>query len=161
MRYWDAVFAFLVAMAIAMVLTPLAAKFAGRIGAVDMPSARGLSQRITPRLGGLAILAGVLVAAAIWMPSTIRLAHAPGTKPHTYDTVQTWAILAGAALIALVGAVDDYRDLPPVVKLLGQVAAAVIAVKGGAVVPDVALPLFGTLQLPQSGGWLTVSGSSR
>ena len=156
MRYWDAVLAFLVAMVIAAVLTPLAAAFARRVGAVDLPSARGLSQRVTPRLGGLAILAGVLVAAAIWMPGMIRLARAPGTTHGTYAVVHTWAIIAGAVLIALVGAIDDVRSLPPILKLLGQIAAAVIAVKGGAVVTNVTLPFVGSLQLPQDGGWLTV-----
>ncbi len=77
MRYWDAVFAFLVAMAIAALLTPLAARFARRIGAIDFPRARGLSQQPTPRLGGLAILAGVLVAALFWLPATITLGHVP------------------------------------------------------------------------------------
>ena len=41
-------------------------------------------------------------------------------------------------------------------KLLGQIAAAVIAVAGGAVVTDVTIPFIGTLQLPNTGGVLTV-----
>ena len=60
MRYWDAVFAFVVAMVVATVLTPLAARLARRVGAIAMPSERGLAERATPLLGGLAILAGVL-----------------------------------------------------------------------------------------------------
>jgi UDP-GlcNAc:undecaprenyl-phosphate GlcNAc-1-phosphate transferase len=64
--------------------------------------------------------------------------------------------MAGACLIALVGAIDDIRPLKPVYKLLGQVVAAVIAVKGGAVVTDVTIPFVGTLQLPNTGGLLTV-----
>jgi UDP-GlcNAc:undecaprenyl-phosphate/decaprenyl-phosphate GlcNAc-1-phosphate transferase len=156
MRYWDAVFAFLVAMAIAALLTPLAAKLARRVGAVDMPSARGLSQRITPRLGGLAILAGVLVAASIWMPSTIVLARGTGARPHTFDIVQTSWLMLGAVVIAGIGALDDVRSLPPIVKFAGQVGAAVIAVHGGAVVSDVTVPFIGSLALPQDGAWLTV-----
>src|SRR5207302_2562607 len=69
-RYWDAVFAFLVAMALAAALTPSAAALAQRLGAVAQPSERGLAQRQTPLLGGLAILAGVLLAATLWMPAT-------------------------------------------------------------------------------------------
>lgn len=156
MRYWDAVFAFLVAMAIASVFTPLAAMLARRVGAVDEPSKRGLSQRPTPRLGGVAILAGVLVAAAIWMPDKFNLAHTAHGRPGPGGTVQTWVIIAGAVVIALVGALDDIFDLKPLLKLLGQIAAAVIAVKGGAVVTDVTLPFIGSLQLPTDGGWLTV-----
>lgn len=74
---WDAVFAFFAAMAVAMLLTPLAARFAKRVGAVSKISDRGLGTRETPLLGGLAILAGVLVAALIWMPTTFRL---PGSS---------------------------------------------------------------------------------
>src|ERR1039458_3308015 len=72
--YLDAVLAFVVAMAVATVLTPIAARIARRVGAVSMPSERGLSQRTTPLLGGLAILAGVLLASALWLPATIKLA---------------------------------------------------------------------------------------
>jgi UDP-GlcNAc:undecaprenyl-phosphate/decaprenyl-phosphate GlcNAc-1-phosphate transferase len=156
MHYLDAVLAFLVALAVAAVLTPVAARLAIRIGAIAMPSERGLAQRATPLLGGLAILAGVLVASAIWLPGTIKLPHTAHTPRGAGGTVHTWAILVGACVIALVGAIDDRRDLPPIAKLAGQVAAAVIAVEGGAVVTDVTLPFVGGLQFPQEGGVLTV-----
>jgi UDP-GlcNAc:undecaprenyl-phosphate/decaprenyl-phosphate GlcNAc-1-phosphate transferase len=156
MRYWDAVFAFLVATAVAFLLTPPAAVLARRVGAVAKPSERGLAERETPLLGGVAILAAVLVAAAIWMPETIRLARSVGARPGSGGTVQTWAIIAGGCVIAIVGAVDDARDLRPQWKLLGQIAAAVIAVEGGAVVTDVTLPFVGGLQFPNAGGVLTV-----
>ena len=89
MRYWDAFFAFLVAMAVATVLTPFANKLARRVGAVATPSDRGLAERDTPALGGVAILAGVLVAAAFWLPPTINLHHTAGTAPGTGGTVHT------------------------------------------------------------------------
>jgi UDP-GlcNAc:undecaprenyl-phosphate GlcNAc-1-phosphate transferase len=158
MRYWDAVFAFLVAMAVAALLTPLAARMARRIGAVDKPNDRGLARMETPLLGGIAILAGVLIAAAIWMPATIHLPRIPGAAHGTGGTVHTWAIVAGACVIALVGAIDDARDLRPQWKLLGQIGAAVIAVEGGVQVTDVTLPFIGALQFPNAGGILTVVG---
>jgi UDP-GlcNAc:undecaprenyl-phosphate/decaprenyl-phosphate GlcNAc-1-phosphate transferase len=156
MRYWDALFAFLVAMAVAAALTPLAGRLARRVGAVVMPSDRGLAERATPALGGLAILAGVLVASALWLPSAINLRHTLGTAPGSGGTVHTAAILAGACLITLVGAIDDAHPLRPQWKLLGQIAAAVIAVEAGAVVTDVTIPFVGALQLPNTGGVLTV-----
>src|SRR5689334_464131 len=156
MRYWDALFAFLVATAVAALLTPLTARFARRVGAVVMPSERGLAERPTPALGGLAILAGVLVAAFFWLPQTISLRHTAGTAPGAGGTVRTWTIIAGACLIALVGAIDDIRPLKPQWKLLGQVAAALIAVEGGVVVTDVTVPFIGSLQLPNTGGVITV-----
>ena len=156
MRYWDALFAFLVAAAVAAALTPLSSRLAWRVGGIVMPSERGLADRATPALGGLAILAGALLAAFVWLPATITLPHTAGTPPGPGGHVHTWTIMAGACLIALVGAVDDVRPLKPQWKLPGQVAAAVLAVEGGAVVTDVTLPFLGSLQLPNAGGVLTV-----
>ena len=156
MRYWDALFAFLVAMAVATILTPFAGKLARRVGAVVKPSERGLAERDTPALGGLAILAGVLVASALWLPSTISLRHTAGTAPGSSGTVHTAAILVGACLITLIGAIDDAHPLRPQWKLLGQIAVAVIAVEAGAVVTDVTIPFVGLIQLPNTGGVLTV-----
>jgi UDP-GlcNAc:undecaprenyl-phosphate GlcNAc-1-phosphate transferase len=142
MRYWDALFAFLVAMAAAALLTPLAAMVARRVGAMAKPSDRGLAEEETPALGGLAIFAGVLLAGAIWMPGNHHV---------------TRAILAGAAVITLVGAIDDTVELSPLLKLLGQVAAAVLAVVvGGVKVSGVTLPFVGALQFPVDGGLLAV-----
>jgi UDP-GlcNAc:undecaprenyl-phosphate GlcNAc-1-phosphate transferase len=156
MRYWHAIFAFLVAMAVASLLTPVAARLARRVGAISRPSDRGLGEAETPQLGGLAILAGALLAAAIWMPSTIHLPHTKGTAPGAGGTVHTWAVAAGACLIVLVGAIDDARDLNPLLKLIGQIGAALVAVEGGVKVTDVTLPFVGTLQFPHEGGLLTV-----
>ena len=153
--YLDAVLAFVVAMAVAAALTPVAARFARRVGAIAMPSERGLATRSTPLLGGLAILVAVLVAAAIWMPATIKLPRTVGTRG-SGGTVDTWGLMAGAVLIALVGAIDDARDLPPLGKLIGQIVAGVIAVDAGARVTDVTLPFVGALQFPHDGGALTV-----
>jgi UDP-GlcNAc:undecaprenyl-phosphate/decaprenyl-phosphate GlcNAc-1-phosphate transferase len=152
MQTWDAVFALLVAMVLAAVLTPLAAMFARRIGAIDFPRARGLSQKPTPKLGGLAILAGVAVASLIWVHGTIHLPPPPHGNP---STVHLWPILLGAAVITLVGAIDDWRELKPITKLIGQIVAAVIAVEGGVNVTDVTLPYIHSLQFPNVGGVLS------
>ena len=106
----DAVLAFVAAFAVAAVLTPLSASFARRVGAVDQGPARGLGRAATPRLGGLAIVAAVLLVAA-------ALLDFSGV---TEDRMR--GILAGAALIAVVGALDDRFDLPPGLKLAGQIA---------------------------------------
>jgi UDP-GlcNAc:undecaprenyl-phosphate GlcNAc-1-phosphate transferase len=156
MRIVDAVLAFVVAMALAVALTPLTARLARRVGAMAKPNERGLALTPTPQWGGLAILIAVLVAGAIWIPATIHLPHTAHGPPGPAGTVHTWTILVGAVVITLVGAIDDFRDLHPLLKLLGQVAAAVIVVEGGAVVTDVTLPFVGALQFPNAGGALTV-----
>src|ERR1700743_3242468 len=156
MRYWDAVFSFLVATAVAAAATPLAARLARRLGAGGQAKERGLLQSSPPMLGGLAILAAVLVAGWIWLPPKIFLPHVLHGPAGSGGVVHIWAVIAGACLITLVGAIDDIWDLPPVLKLLGQIAAAVIAVEGGAVVTSVTLPFLHTLTFPNAGGLLTV-----
>src|SRR6201995_2612895 len=155
MRYWDAVISFVVAVAIAAILTPLAARLARRIGAVDLPRDGGLAQRETPLLGGLAILVAVLVAGFIWLPSVIYLPHALG-RVGSGGTVHVWGVLAGAVVITLVGAIDDTRPLRPGVKLAGQIAAAVIAVEAGGGGTVLTLAFTGTVGVPNEGGIITV-----
>ncbi len=156
MPYWDAVYAFFVALVVSTALTPLAARLARRIGAVDVPRERGLALHATPLLGGLAILAGVVVGGVLWLHPEIKLPHTARTRPGSGGTVHVWWVIAGAGLITLVGAIDDIRELRPLVKLAGQVAAAVVAVKAGAVVKDITLPFLPSLQFPNAGGVLTV-----
>jgi UDP-GlcNAc:undecaprenyl-phosphate GlcNAc-1-phosphate transferase len=137
-------------------LTPLVARLATRVGAVDEPRERGLASQATPLLGGLAILAGVLVAAALWMPSTVHLPRLVHSNETHGGVVHTWAMLGGAVLIAVVGALDDIFDLRPQWKLLGQIAAAFVAVEAGVVVTDVTIPFIGALQFPNAGPYLTI-----
>jgi UDP-GlcNAc:undecaprenyl-phosphate GlcNAc-1-phosphate transferase len=65
-------------------------------------------------------------------------------------------MLGGAVLIAVVGALDDIFDLRPQWKLLGQIAAAFVAVEAGVVVTDVTIPFIGALQFPNAGPYLTI-----
>jgi UDP-GlcNAc:undecaprenyl-phosphate/decaprenyl-phosphate GlcNAc-1-phosphate transferase len=136
----EALYAFLAALAVTAALTPLTMRLARAVGAVDHPRDRGLSERDTPLLGGLAIFAGLLVAGLVWLPAGYGTAH------------ELWrGVLLGAAVITVVGALDDRFDLPPGVKLVGQVVAAVIVVHYGVAVKAITLPFVGKLQFPNAG----------
>ncbi|MGA2166304.1 MAG: MraY family glycosyltransferase, partial [Solirubrobacteraceae bacterium] len=67
-------------------------------------------------------------------------------------------MLIAAAFITLVGAIDDRFELPPLVKLAGQVIAALIVVHYGIVVELITLPFVGALHFPNAGGAITVVG---
>lgn len=125
----DALFAFLLAGIIALLLVPPTKRLAVWLGAIDVPNERSLHSAPMPKLGGLAILAGVLVSGLIWLP---------------WDD-ETRAILIGAVLVSLVGVLDDVYDLGPVPKLLGQAVAVVIPVSAGVTVDDFTFPFFGRL----------------
>jgi UDP-GlcNAc:undecaprenyl-phosphate/decaprenyl-phosphate GlcNAc-1-phosphate transferase len=142
MNELDALWAFLVAAVVALALTPLAMRLAWRFGVVHEPRERDLSERPVPLLGGLAILAAVLVAGALFLPGES----------------ETRGILAGAAAIALIGALDDKYDLHPLVKLTGQLAAALVPVLSDVRVENVTLPFFAPLDLGNWGIPLTLIG---
>jgi UDP-GlcNAc:undecaprenyl-phosphate GlcNAc-1-phosphate transferase len=152
----DAVFAFAVATGVAFALTPLTMRLAHRVGAVDLPSGRGLSARVTPLLGGLAIFAALLVAGLIWLPATTAAVHRHGVL--VTGVVHWRGVLLAAALITLVGAIDDRFDLNPALKLAGQVLAAIVAEQAGVVVREITLPVFGVLHFPNAGPTLTIIG---
>ncbi|HXP37353.1 MAG TPA: MraY family glycosyltransferase, partial [Solirubrobacteraceae bacterium] len=136
----DALYAFLVAAAVTALLTPLTMRLARLVGAIDEPRERGLSESATPLLGGLAIFAGTLVAGLIWLPGGFGKEH------------QLWhGVLLAAGVITLVGALDDRYELPPVVKLAGQIVAAVVVVHFGVAVKAITLPFVGTLAFPNAG----------
>ena len=138
----DAFLAFALALVVVWISTPVVKSLAWRIGAIDEPRERGLHQMPTPRLGWLAILAGILAAGLVWLP----------------DDRQTHAILAGAAVIVAVGVADDLLDLSADVKLAGQVLAAVIPVASGVRVETMTLPFLGHLDLGTASYPLTVIG---
>ncbi len=142
----DAILGFVVAFVVAVALTPLTARLAGRVGAVDQPRERGLSEQPTPLLGGLAILAAVLVASLLLL------------EPGGSDGERIRGILAGAVVITLVGALDDRFDLPAAVKLVGQLIAATIPVLAGLEVTNITLPFIGAVELGAAGAPLTILG---
>ena len=142
----DAIIAFVVAFVVAVALTPLTARLGRRVGAVDQPRERGLSEHPTPLLGGLAILAAVLVASFVVFDPTMPEAE------------KFRGILAGAIIITLVGALDDRFDLPAPVKFIGQIIAATVPVVAGVEVANITLPFIGAVDLGSAGAPLTVIG---
>lgn len=108
----------LVAAVVTGVATPLVARLATAAGAVDRPSdPRKVHTRPVPTLGGLGMMAGFLAALAV-------AAFLPPFQELFATSSEPAGLLAGVAVIALVGVVDDLRGLPPTVKVAGQILAA-------------------------------------
>jgi UDP-N-acetylmuramyl pentapeptide phosphotransferase/UDP-N-acetylglucosamine-1-phosphate transferase len=117
--------AFLTALAVTYLLTPLIRGLACRFGIMDLPDERRPHKHPTARGGGLAVILGVTVAclAALVFPGDVR---SGGFNLHW------WLGFAPAALVLLaVGLVDDIRGLKPWHKLAGQIIAAVLVCLSG------------------------------
>lgn len=108
--------AFFSAVIISFVMTPPARKLAIKVGALDVPKeTRKIHKRPMPYFGGLAIYISIISCMFVYMP-------------HTSLNIHT---MAGATLIVLAGIVDDMYGMPAKMKLMIQIAAAAIAIKGG------------------------------
>jgi UDP-GlcNAc:undecaprenyl-phosphate/decaprenyl-phosphate GlcNAc-1-phosphate transferase len=115
-------FLLIVAAVASYVLTPMVLSFSQRIGAVDVPDDRKVHAVPTPTLGGAAIFAGfvvALVAASFMEP--FRESFRPLL---VWPAPELVAILIGAAIVFVLGLVDDLRGLQAPVKLSGQLLAA-------------------------------------
>lgn len=122
---------FALAAALAAWLTPRMRDAALRFGIVDRPDGRLKRQRDpVPYLGGLAIYLAFLLALAFC--------------PFHEDVL---GLLLAGSIAVLVGLVDDFGQLGPWTKLLGQMVAVYVLVKSGTYIqlaflpPAVAIPL--------------------
>ena len=105
---------FSISLAVTVVSTPWIRRVAIGTGFVDAPAARKLHNAPTPLLGGLAIFAGVLVAMLLGFWEAVP--------------AQIVGAVLGGTLVALIGLVDDRRQVSPTLRLLVQFAAFVVLV---------------------------------
>lgn len=92
------------AFVISLLATPLAARFATRVGLVDRPGPLKPQAGATPYLGGIGIGCGLAVSAALLNP---------------------WLLVPLGMALAL-GTADDVRPLPPFARLLGVFATGLV-----------------------------------
>jgi len=100
---------------ITMVLIPIFKRQAVRLQALDYPSARSVHTHPKPRIGGIAMAAGMLAPVLIWSP----------------NDVFTRSVIIGAGVIVMVGFIDDQRNLNYKLKFAAQLLAASIVIFHG------------------------------
>ncbi len=105
----------LVAFLASFGLTPFVRMLASRSGAIDYPDARKTHHAPTPRLGGVAVLSGLVLAL--------------GRSARIDDELLTIAVCALALMLA--GALDDTRGVSARLRLLLQVVCALIIIGAG------------------------------
>ncbi|MEZ7007295.1 MraY family glycosyltransferase [Streptomyces sp. AD55] len=128
--------------AVTYLLTGPVRKFAIVAGAMPEIRARDVHREPTPRLGGIAMFiglcAGLLVAD-----------HLPNLNEVFEKSNEPRALLSGAALIWLIGVLDDKFEIDALIKLGGQMIAAGVMVVQGLTILWIPVPGVGTVALTQ------------
>nr|WP_144920672.1 MraY family glycosyltransferase [Paenibacillus bovis] len=119
-----------------ILITPLVKKLAIRFNITDQPNHRKIHQKAMPRLGGLAIYLSFII----------------GLIVSQQDSPYIWPITIGSLIIMVTGILDDAFDLRPKYKLIGQLLAALVVIRGGLDVEFINLPFGGQLDF----GYLTI-----
>jgi UDP-GlcNAc:undecaprenyl-phosphate GlcNAc-1-phosphate transferase len=109
--------AFLAALALSLLCTPVALRVAVRAGILDRPGSHKGHELPVPYLGGIAIMAAFCAAVGVAVLAAPLGAEGAGWLP---------AILPLGLAVGAVGLVDDLRGLGPVVRLAAQAAAALV-----------------------------------
>lgn len=143
-----------VACLLALVLTPVCRNVSISLGLFDHPDDfRKLHPHLIPRVGGTALLLAYSASLV-----GVCVTRAPLRSIIGSIVSRNGFLLAAVILIFLVGLADDLRGLRPLYKLLGQVAAAILACLNG-----VSIHLFHNTAVDQwispliTTGWLVVS----
>jgi UDP-GlcNAc:undecaprenyl-phosphate GlcNAc-1-phosphate transferase len=139
--------AFLAAFGVAALATPIVARFALLVGAVDRPNERKVSRRdAMPLLGGLAVALGFFVGLAV---ALLLFPEGTGMSKHAE------AMLVGGTLVLAIGAVDDRWGLSALSKLAVQIAAAGVAISAGFQIDHLTDPISSTTwHFPTALVWL-------
>ncbi|MFC1517328.1 MraY family glycosyltransferase [Candidatus Margulisiibacteriota bacterium] len=126
-----------------ILLIPIIKKLAIRWGALDYPGGRKIHANPIPRLGGLGIYLGFIIAllTVIAIYRSVELLEL--YKP----------IIYGASLIILLGIVDDIKGLKPPVKLFFQLSIAVMTVAMGVRIEFFNNPFGGVFYIPPFISW--------
>ncbi len=138
---------FLVAAGVSWVSIRPTLKFARRFTLYDMPEARRVHTTPVPRIGGVAIYFGFLIAVAIsFILPVLRFAE---------EIERILLLVVAATLVVVIMLFDDIFGVPPLPKLLFQIGAAGIVVlprlrdsQAGIVIEQFNLPFVETVTLP-------------
>ncbi len=105
------------ALVLAVWGTPLARRAALRLGIIDLPSARKVHTSPVPLMGGVAIYVAFILALVLF-----------GNRFYVNQVI---GIFLGATLVSFMGLLDDQRGLSPLLRLGGQIIAALILILSG------------------------------
>lgn len=127
-----------------LLLTPAARRIAWRLNAVDYPNARRVNKSPTPRMGGIAVFGGILVAEFMQILGWRFFGWPQVLVPSQRAGVNYGLVFVSFAVIFVTGLLDDKFELKPLQKLVGQIIAACVAVSSGMIIDVIVNPFHNT-----------------
>ena len=134
----DIAIAFLLAFITTFVVTPHTMRLAKKVGAIDIPNDRRVNKTAMPRLGGLAVIAG-FVMSAIYLVITMKVENKIDFISEGLDK-KILGVFLGGIILTIICFMDDVKGIKPLVKLAGQLLAAIIVASCGVLIDNFAIP---------------------
>lgn len=131
--------AFITAIFLSLLFTPIVGTLAIRFNAVDKPSGRKIHRKERPLWGGIAVFVGIFGTVFILksVNSDFR-ALLYSNSSHLLKLFE--GIIVGAIVITILGILDDLKSVAPTTKLLGQIIASMIIIQYGIRIKGFSLP---------------------
>jgi UDP-GlcNAc:undecaprenyl-phosphate GlcNAc-1-phosphate transferase len=147
---------FFIALFASMLMVPILIRWSGQLHLMDVPDARKMHVGSIPRSGGVAIVAGAAIPVLLFLPTCRQAISVP--LEWSMWLVKRFAmclaggdklllgVLAGGAIMAVFGFIDDRRGLSYRWKFFGQLLAVACALVGGLRIHEA--PFFGIHAVP-------------
>lgn len=103
---------FITPLLVSLTITPILVNLAMRNEVVDVPGERKIHKSIKPLMGGFSVYIAIFVSVVAFYSFSLQLT----------------ALLMATTIIVGIGMFDDFHNMRPLIKLFGQISAAVILV---------------------------------
>ena len=146
LTWWHFLIIGAVALVVTVLLVPVVRRVAVHFDIVDKPGPRRVNKEPIPRMGGLAMFGGMIVAlgvecalgaSGVWL--------SPLWSPVSGPNPQLVGIVIALLLIVVLGAIDDIYSLRPLAKFFGQIVAACVIAATGTLLARFHIPLSSTI----------------
>lgn len=138
------------AAAITTLLTPAVIRLAVKLRAFDVPGGRKHHGSAIPRLGGIAIVAGIAI------PVVLSLTMFSDRAARSLSPSEIFGYVIAILIVLCLGIVDDLRGVGPFQKLFFQLAAAALVVALGWRITRIWLPLDGRFEVGALAPFLSI-----
>jgi len=138
--------AFAVSAIVVWLSTPIIRYFGLKAGLVDKPNHRKMHTTPVVRVGGIAIFIGSVTALLlVWAGGYF------GILPQNRE-YEVWGVTIGGAAFFLIGFADDLFNLPPLPRLIAQLAVSAAAWRVGVRIDFISIPFWGIIKF----GWFSL-----